>query len=194
MFTFYVNDKFYEIRYDDNRSQIFEKLNGIETTSVTKDYYTFKGEVFERQLESFIGLHFRGKYLFKIELFDDREVYETGNLIDRFIFKQKILESLYPEPIKYDSENIPILIDGNETFHVFNNAYWNLDNVRIEHYMMERFGPEEHLHFVKYNIGTPWKEIPWREKLPFLFFVLVFILICIGAFILAVNYQVIFGL
>lgn len=180
MFLFSVDGKLYHIKSDDQRNTIMEMLNEIDMHFVNENYFTFEGEVFDGEIKTNIGLHFRGKALYKIELFDGGEMYQNGKIVERFYLKEKILDSIYDEGIKHESEPIYINIDGEDVKHIFNNAYYEEEGYQIEHYMIDRFGPEEHLHIVKPYIGVPLKEMSKRDMIPFLIFLLVLFVGIIG--------------
>jgi hypothetical protein len=114
------------------------KYYNIEFTIVAKGYIVFRACVFSADEEICIGLHFKKNRLYFIELFRTREYFHDNYNIDLSYadFNNK-LEIRYGIPKL--NRTIPTIECANS------HSSWSFRGMRIEHWIIDRFGPEERL-------------------------------------------------
>lgn len=111
----------------------------VDYTVVTEGYITFAGRVFKSDVPLMIGIHFHLSQIEHIEIFRIWNYYrsEEYNISASFTELSGILKRQYGEPAR-------IAAAPNHGLY----ERWTMPErgYRIEHYLMDRFGPEEHLH------------------------------------------------
>ena len=119
------------------------KQAGIAYTLVTRGYLVFPGHVFGSNIPLMIGIHFNLTGVKYIEIFRPREYYQSKlrTIEESFTELSQILRRKYGTPLITTSDSI-------------NNhpcEQWMAENYMVNHFIMERFGPEEHLHINFYK-------------------------------------------
>lgn len=111
---------------------------GIDYRVVTKGYIVFQGSVFERDIPLMIGIHHNGINVVFIELFRPEDYYASVNYDVNVSFAElsEALKNEFGEPEIVTSQSID---------H-YPREQWLTSDFIINHYIMDRFGPEEHLH------------------------------------------------
>lgn len=113
------------------------KQAGIDYTIVTNGYIVFEGNVFGSDIPLMIGIHFNSGKVKYIEIFRPREYYnEKYDINASFAELSKILKNKYGKP----------LITTSASINGYPCEQWLTTNYIVNHYIMDRFGPEEHLH------------------------------------------------
>ena len=115
------------------------KSANINYNKVCRGYVVFSANLFGG-LDLMVGLHYKGAFVEYIEIFRPIEQY---NLPDYDINKSfseihDAIVSVYGKP----SAEKPKYADG------FPSERWIGRNYVIDHYVFDRFGPEEHTHFI----------------------------------------------
>lgn len=120
------------------------KASPIEHEFVTNKYITFAGKAFGSDIPLMFGIHFNASKIEFIEVFHPTEYYQSADYDINKSFSQlsEILRRQYGEPLTNTDTST-----GNT------NEKWQTDVYTVEHYIIDRFGLEEHLHikFTKYN-------------------------------------------
>lgn len=120
---------------------ILSQLNesGTEYRTITIGYIVFQAKVFSESLDLNVGLHYVANSLSYIELFRTEEYYGQEYDIDRsFAELQAYLTAVYGKPQFAH-------IHKTTEKYADSQAEWWLDGLQIKHWIMDRFGPEEHL-------------------------------------------------
>ncbi len=120
---------------------ILTQLNasGTEYRKITIGYIVFTAKVFSEAMDLNVGLHYVANSLSYIELFRPEEYYSQDYDIDRsFAQLQEYLTAVYGKP-QY------ACIHKTTEKSADSHAEWRLDGLQIKHWIMDRFGPEEHL-------------------------------------------------
>ncbi len=140
---FEVNSPKFTITPDARKLEASLKAAGIDYRLVTKGYIVFRGNVFESDIPMMIGIHHNGFKVVFIELFRPDEYYCSGRYDINTSFNElsEVLRNEYGEPLIVTSKSI----DNNPC------EQWNTSDFIVNHYIMDRFGPEEHLHVNFYN-------------------------------------------
>lgn len=114
------------------------KNAGIDYEVVTDGYITFAGCVFDSDIPLMIGIHFNLFKIEYIEIFRTLKYYQSEkyDINTSFAELSDILKKKYGKPIV----TIPALING------YPREKWIVPGYIVNHYIMDRFGPEEHLH------------------------------------------------
>lgn len=105
---------------------------------VSRGYIVFEGFAFNCDIPLMIGVHFNAVKIEFIEIFRPLAYYESENFDINISFSElsKVLRKRYGEPIVTTSTSI--------------NDYpceeWHTSDYMVNHYIMDRFGLEEHLH------------------------------------------------
>ena len=114
--------------------------NDMEYQIVKDGYLCFRANVFSNDAVISVGLHYDDRGLQFIELFRPKEYYTEKYDIDAsFADFNDHLISRYGKPI------FKITVPTRDTF-AGSLAKWRLRGMKIEHWIMDRFGPEERLH------------------------------------------------
>lgn len=113
------------------------KNTGVEYKAVTNGYIVFKGCVFDSEMPLMIGVHFNKIKIKFIEIYRTREYYESENYdVDvSFAELSYVLKKKYGRP----TITLPASLYG------YPHEKWYTRSFTINHYIMDRFGPEEHL-------------------------------------------------
>ena len=121
---------------------ILEKFE-INYTCVTNGYITFSAHVFDYAYPLMLGIHYNPLKIEFIEIFRPMEYYQqdTYDINVSFSELSAILRKKYGKPIITTSASI--------------NGYpceqWITADYIVNHYIMDRFGTEEHLHINFYK-------------------------------------------
>jgi hypothetical protein len=143
MFKCVVNDNVYTFNWYMTIDEIKELFKDVSLEEIAEDYFVLKGLVFQNNAEKMIGLHFALDQLVMIELYNDKEVYKADDFIQTVQESRELLIQEYGTPTK--ESNVFIQLDGREEKTVFDNAFWETEEGLVEHYVMDRFGAEEHI-------------------------------------------------
>ncbi len=119
------------------------KASTIEYTLVTDGYITFAGRAFGCDIPLIFGIHFNTLKIEFIEIFRPREYYQSDSYDINESFSQlsEILRKQYGKPIMTTASSI----GGHPC------EQWITSNYIVNHYIMDRFGLEEHLHINFYK-------------------------------------------
>lgn len=119
------------------------KNAGIDYAVVAKGYIVFAGNIWGSDIPLMIGIHFNSLKVEFIELFRPHSYYqsETYDIHTSFAELSKLLRSRYGAPLLVTSKSI----GGNPC------EQWITPDYIINHYIMDRFGLEEHLHINFYK-------------------------------------------
>ena len=119
------------------------KTSAIEYTLVTDGYITFEGKAFACDIPLMFGVHFNKLKVEFIEVFRPLEYYqsESYDINESFSQLSKILRKQYGKPLVTTAALI-----GEQPCE-----QWHTSNYIVKHYIMDRFGPEEHLHINFYK-------------------------------------------
>lgn len=115
----------------------------IDYKVVTDGFITFAGCVFDSDIPLMIGIHFNLSKIEYIEIFRTPKYYQSEkyDINTSFAELADILKKKYGNPIVTTSASI--------------NGYpceqWITPGYIINHYIMNRFGPAEHLHINFYK-------------------------------------------
>ena len=115
----------------------------IDCKVVTEGYITFAGCVFDSDIPFVIGIHFRSFRIKYIEIFRTAEYYQSEKYDINTSFAElfDILKKKYGNPMVTTAASI--------------NGYpweqWIVPGYIVNHYIMDRFGLEEHLHINFYK-------------------------------------------
>lgn len=116
---------------------------GIEYKVITDGYIVFPGCVFGSNIPLMIGIHFTPCKTKFIEIFRPSEYYQSENYDIHASFSElsQILREKYGKPIVTTAASI----------NGFPCEQWTTHSYVVNHYIMDRFGPEEHLHINFYK-------------------------------------------
>ena len=116
---------------------------GIEHTVVTDGYITFRGYVFDCDVPLMIGIHFNAHKIEFIEIFRTLEYYQSEQYDIHVSFAElsNMLKKKYGKP----------LVTASASISGYPCEQWTTPNFTVNHYIMDRFGPEEHLHINFYK-------------------------------------------
>ena len=119
------------------------KIAAIEYTLVTDGYITFAGRAFGCNMPLMFGIHFNALKVEFIEIFHPQEYYQADsyNINESFSQLSEILRKQYGKPLVTTAA----LIGGHPC------EQWYTSNYIVNHYIMDRFGLEEHLHINFYK-------------------------------------------
>ena len=121
---------------------ILEKFE-INYTCVTNGYITFSAHVFDYAYPLMLGIHYNPLKIEFIEIFRPMEYYQQDAYDINVSFSElsAILRKKYGKPFITTSASI--------------NGYpcekWRTADYVVNHYIMDRFGLEEHLHINFYK-------------------------------------------
>jgi len=115
----------------------------IDYTLVTNGYITFPAYVFNYERPLIIGVHYNPLKIEFIEIFRPLEYYQLDEYDINVSFSElsKVLKKKYGRPFITTSA----LING------YPCEQWITAEYIVNHYIMDRFGPEEHLHISFYK-------------------------------------------
>ena len=119
------------------------KASNIEYTSVTNGYITFAGNAFGCDIPLMFGVHFNTLNVEFIEVFRPLEYYQSDRYDINESFSQfsDVLRKQYGKPLVTTAASI-----GGQPCE-----QWYTSNYIVNHYIMDRFGLEEHLHINFYK-------------------------------------------
>ena len=119
------------------------KASNIEYTLVTDGYITFAGRAFDCDIPLMFGIHFNALKIEFIEIFHPQEYYRSDSydINESFALLSGILRKQYGKPLITTSASI-----GGQPCE-----QWLTSNYIVNHYIMDRFGLEEHLHINFYK-------------------------------------------
>ena len=119
------------------------KASTVEYTLVTDGYITFEGRAFGCNVPLMFEIHFNALKIEFIEIFRPQEYYlsDSYDINESFAQLSGILRKQYGKPLITTSASI----GGNPC------ERWHTSNYIVNHYIMERFGLEEHLHINFYK-------------------------------------------
>lgn len=119
------------------------KRAGIAYTLITRGYLIFSGYVFGSDIPLMIGIHFTLTRVTYIEIFRPHEYFQSEHrtIEDSFAELSQILRRKYGAP----------LITTSASIHNHPCEQWMTPNYMVNHFIMDRFGPEEHLHINFYK-------------------------------------------
>ena len=121
-------------------SQCIKELNtaDVKYNQVCKGYIVFPAKLFNG-LVMMVGLHYKGSVIEYIEVFRPQEYYDSPDFDIKKSFDEihNSVMTCYGKP---KVTNPPHLTG-------FPYERWTGKNFSLEHYIIDRFGPEEHLHF-----------------------------------------------
>lgn len=119
------------------------KNAGIDYTLVAKGYIVFAGSILDSDIPLMIGIHFNSRKVEFIEIFRPLTYYqsETYDIHVSFAELSDLLRNRYGQPLLVTSKSI----NGNPC------EQWITPDYIINHYIMDRFGSEEHLHINFYK-------------------------------------------
>ena len=121
---------------------ILEKFE-INYTCVTNGYITFSAHVFDYAYPLMLGIHYNPLKIEFIEIFRPIEYYQhdTYDINISFSELSEILIKKYGKP----------LITTSASINGYPCEQWRTTDYIVNHYIMDRFGPEEHLHINFYK-------------------------------------------
>ena len=119
------------------------KVSDIEYTPVTDGYITFAGQAFASDIPLMFGVHFNKLKVEFIEVFRPLEYYQSDcyDINESFEQLSKTLRKQYGKPLVTTSASI-----GG-----YPCEQWLTQDFIVNHYIIDRFGPEEHLHINFYK-------------------------------------------
>lgn len=111
---------------------------------VTDGYIVFQGKAFDCDIPLMFGIHYNQTKVEFIEIFRPLEYTRSKEYNVNISFKElsEILKSKYGRPTVTTTDSSP---------YKFPREEWRTPNFSIEHYIFDRFGPEEHLHICFYR-------------------------------------------
>ena len=114
--------------------------NNIEYDIVKDGYLCFRANVFSDDCVLKVGLHYSCDHLQYIELFRPKEYYtEDYNIDVSFEDLNNQITSRYGKP------TFKLIIPTTDAY-AGSKTKWLLNGIKIDHWIMERFGLEEHLN------------------------------------------------
>ena len=119
------------------------KKEEIDYTLVTDGYITFSAYVFDYAHPLMLGIHYNPLKIEFIEIFRPTEYYQhdTYDINVSFSELSEILIQKFGKP----------LITTSASINGYPCEQWSTDSYIVNHYIMDRFGPEEHLHINFYK-------------------------------------------
>ncbi len=119
------------------------KTSAISYTLVADGYITFAGRTFCCDMPLMFGVHFNELKVEFIEIFRPLEYYQSDHydIYESFSQLSDALRKQYGEPLVTTAASI----GGHPC------EQWHTSNYIINHYIMDRFGLEEHLHINFYK-------------------------------------------
>lgn len=141
--VFQINSPKLSITPDAHNLEAALKNSGVEYKIVANGYIIFTGCVFDSDIPLMIGIHFNSNKVEFIEIFRTLEYFQAKEYDINASFSEisGILNKKYGTPLTTTSASI--------------NGYpceqWTTPDYVVNHYIMDRFGPEEHLHINFYK-------------------------------------------
>lgn len=119
------------------------KASDIEYKLVTNGYITFAGKAFACDIPLMFGVHFNKLRIEFIEVFRPLEYYQsdTYDISESFSQLSDALKKQYGKPLV----NTAVSIKWQPC------EQWCTQDYVVNHYIMDRFGLEEHLHINFYK-------------------------------------------
>ncbi len=119
------------------------KASTIEYTFIADGYITFAGRAFGCDIPLMFGIHFNALKIEFIEIFRPHEYYQSNlyDIYESLSQLSEILRKQYGKPLITTSVSI-----GGQPCE-----QWHTSNYIVNHYIMDRFGLEEHLHINFYK-------------------------------------------
>ncbi len=111
---------------------------GVKYDKVCKGYIVFPAKLFNG-LDLMVGLHYVGDFVEYIEIFRPLGHYNSPgfNILDSFSEIHNAIVACYGNP--------QVATPG--ILSEYPSEKWVNKNFVLEHYIFDRFGPEEHIHF-----------------------------------------------
>lgn len=127
-----------EISFLKSKREIINLLKekNISIDTPTEMQVVIKSKIFSLDVIFFIAFHFNGEKLIAITMSPDTAL-EGKALYSRYNIIQKALENEFGRPHNR-SRRIMDLLDPNNRL-----ARWQSNGIKIEHYLLNRFGMEE---------------------------------------------------
>lgn len=141
--TFEIDSPKISITPDISKIEALLKSTGAEYTVITKGYITFRGYVFNSDFPLMIGIHLNDLQVKFIEIFRPLEYYQSEkfNISDSFDEFSSLLKKKYGDP----------RVTTSKSTNDYPCEQWITADYIINHYIVDRFGPEEHLHINFYK-------------------------------------------
>ncbi len=119
------------------------KASAVEYTLVADGYITFEGRAFGCDIPLMFGIHFDARMIEYIEIFRPLAYYKSDryDIDESFSELSDILRKQYGKPLVTTAASI-----FGQT-----SEQWYTSDFIVNHYIMDRFGPEEHLHIKFYK-------------------------------------------
>ncbi|MDO4153938.1 MAG: hypothetical protein Q4E21_03690 [Clostridia bacterium] len=113
-------------------------LHGTEYNTVSDGYITFPAKLFHTDIQFICGIHYNLNTIQYIEIFRPIEYSQSTAFDIHQSYKQlsDVLKKQFGNPIHTTGESI-----GGQQ-----NEQWICKGFIINHYLLDRFGLEEHLH------------------------------------------------
>ena len=126
------------IAADSHNIESMLKGTGVEYNVVADGYITFCGCVFDCDIPLMIGIHFKSHKVEFIEIFRTLEYYQSEKYDINASFDElsNILKKKYGNPV--------VLTTASTNGYPYEQ--WMTPNYIVNHYVIDRFGLEEHLH------------------------------------------------
>ena len=130
-----------EMLFSKSKTEFISNLrkNNIPIDMPTKMQIVVKSKLLFLDVNFFISFHFSGERLIAITI-SPNEVLEGKALYCRYKNIQKALENELGHPHNW-LRSIMNLLDSDNRF-----SYWQKDGMKIEHYLLNRFGMEESIN------------------------------------------------
>ena len=119
------------------------KKSEIDYTLITDGYITFSAYVFDYAYPLMIGVHYNPLKIEYIEIFRPLEYYQSDMYDINISFSElsAILNKKYGKP----------LITTSASINGYPCEQWVTDDYIVNHYIVDRFGSEEHLNINFYK-------------------------------------------
>lgn len=119
------------------------KTSSIAHKVVAAGYITFAGKAFDSDVPLMFGVHFNALRVVYIEVFRPSAYFQSDcyDISESFTQLSGILRKQYGEPLITTAASI----GGHPC------EQWHTPDYMVNHYIMDRFGPEEHLHINFYK-------------------------------------------
>lgn len=143
MFYLNVSDELHEVDWNTTKQKLIKMFDVSLLKEVTENYFTIDAIVFNNLYDGSVGFHYNDEKLNIIEIFKRDSHDDENTIIKSFEETQKLLKSIYGNPS--DIRPRKIYFFETKTEYEYHDSLWVLDQFRVHHYMMERYGPEFHL-------------------------------------------------
>lgn len=149
------------VPWDIDEKQLTDLFKGQKLINITTGYYTTDSESLDG-LKCKLGFHFEPR---KNGRLNELEFFRTNydDLSKSYEEFQKHFVGQFGKPTKTSL--------GDEGFEIH---HWDFDGVNIMHFIIDRFGPEEHMRIKRVTNGTAhntvhkaWRVTSWIQRLFF---------------------------